>query len=172
MRNFMHLFAGLTLTAAASGAALAAERELILHGASTLPPWHIAIAGFEGPEKVLRGDAVTIPAPTNSQVPGSSVGARAGEVAGVPQALTLLWKDAWFASLRFDGASPLDLRAYAARGTLEFDLNVLDLDQGGIYFVRPGVLPQATLCGGRAQHAGQGLAAFVVFAGLLCTGQR
>jgi lysophospholipase L1-like esterase len=135
MRNFMHLFAGLTLTAAASGAALAAERELILHGASTLPPWHIAIAGFEGPEKVLRGDAVTIPAPTNSQVPGSSVGARAGEVAGVPQALTLLWKDAWFASLRFDGASPLDLRAYAARGTLEFDLNVLDLDQGGIYFV-------------------------------------
>lgn len=169
----MHLFAGLTL-AAASGATLAAERELILHGASTLPSWRVTIAGFEGPGQVLQGDAVTIPKPANSQVPGGSVGAHSGEVAGVPQALTLLWKDAWFAGLRFDGASALDLRAYAAGGTLEFDLNVLDLDQGGIYFSMRcgGVLPQAAFRSGGAQHAGQGLAASVVLAGLLCAGQR
>lgn len=135
MKNPAHVFATLALAAAASGEALAAERELMLHGPGILPSWHVTIAGFEGPEQVLQGDAVTIPKPANSQVPSGSVGARAGAVAGMPQALTLQWKDAWFASLRFDGASPLDLRPYVASGTVEFDLDVLELDQGGIYFI-------------------------------------
>lgn len=135
MKNFTHLFAALALAAVASGGALAAERELILHGATTLPSWHVTVAGFEGPEQILQGDTVTIPKPADSRVPSGSVGARAGELAGVPQALTLQWKDAWFASMRFDGAAPLDLRPYVAGGTVEFDINVLELDKGGIYFI-------------------------------------
>ena len=131
----MLLFAAAAMAAAASGTVLAAEGELVLHGARTLPSWHVTVAGFEGPEQVLQGDAVTIPKPANSQVRTGYVGARAGVVAGVPQALALQWKDAWIASLRFDGASPLDLRPYAAGGTVEFDLNVLELDKGGIYFI-------------------------------------
>ena len=135
MKNCTHLFSAVVLAAAASATAHAAERELILHGASTLSSWHVTVDGFEGPEQVLQGDSVTIPKPVNSQVPSGSVGARAGQVAGVPQALTLQWKDAWFASMRFDGAAPLDLRPYVEGGTVEFDLNVLELDKGGIYFI-------------------------------------
>lgn len=170
MKNFMCLFAAVALAAAASHTAHAAERELILHGARTLPSWHVTVAGFEGPEQVLQGDAVMIPKPANSQVPGASVGARAGELAGVPQALTLQWKDAWFASMRFDGAAPLDLRPYAAGGTVEFDLNVLELDKGGIYFIMrcgeecyrklPYVAAARSLQGKGWQHLSFSLACF------------
>lgn len=123
------------LLAACAGAAQAAdEGDIVLYGGKTLPPWHVTVSGFEGPGQVLKGKALTLPKPANSQAPGSKVGASVGKTAGRPGALTLQWKDAWYASLGFDGGAPLDLRSYTAGGTLEFDVNVADLANGGMYF--------------------------------------
>jgi lysophospholipase L1-like esterase len=134
MKESIRLIGAIALVAAAWGAQAADRRETILFDGKPLPSWRITVAGSEGPEQVLQGDSVTIPKPADSQVPSAAVGARAGKVDGKPGALTLHWKDAWFASLRFDVGAPLDLRPYLAGGTLEFDINVLDLDRGGIYF--------------------------------------
>ena len=170
MKNFLCMVAAAGLAALAPNAVRAAQRDIVLHGTKTLPPWHVTVAGFEGPEQVLQGDAVTIPKPADSQAPGASVGARAGQVAGVPKALTLHWKDAWFASLRFNGGKALDLQPYLGGGTLEFDLNVLELDKGGIYFVMrcgeecyrklPFVLPARAMQGKGWRHLSFPLSCF------------
>ena len=49
-------------------------------------------------------------------------------------ALTLHWKDAWYAALRLEGGTPMDLRPYVAGGTLEFDLDVMDMARAGLSF--------------------------------------
>jgi len=46
--------------------------------------------------------------------------------------LLLDWSDAWQATLRIESREPLDLRPYLG-GTLEFDLDVAELDKGGLY---------------------------------------
>ncbi|CAN7249531.1 GDSL-type esterase/lipase family protein [Pseudoduganella sp. LjRoot289] len=148
----------------------ASKGEILLYSGKPLQSWQATVAGFEGPEQVLRGDALTLPKPADSQVPGGSVGARAGQVAGKRGALTLQWKSAWYAGLRLDGGTPLDLRDYTARGTLEFDLNVVELAEGGIYFTMrcgpecdrklPYVLPGRALQGKGWQHLSFSLACF------------
>jgi lysophospholipase L1-like esterase len=110
------------------------RRELKLYDGKPLSSWHVTVAGFEGPEQVLKGDAVTIPKPANSQIPNGVVGARMSGKAGERDALTLHWKDAWYAGLRLEGGQPLDLLPYIAGGTLEFDVNVAELAHGGITF--------------------------------------
>ena len=131
---FVHLFLLADLSGAASPAQGAAGNEMVLYAGKPLPSWHVTVAGFESPEQVLRGDALTLPKPADSNTPKGMVAARAGQVAGKPGALTLEWNDAWYAGLRLDGGAPLDLRGYTARGTLEFDINVQELSRGGIYF--------------------------------------
>jgi len=143
---------------------------LTLYGGAPLASWHVTLAGFEGSPQVLEGGSVTIPKPADSRVPGGAVGARRGEVEGKPDALTLQWKDAWYASLRLDGGAPLDLRSYTTDGTLEFDINVAELSSGGIYFtMRCGadcnrklayVLPGRELQGKGWQHLSFPLSCF------------
>jgi beta-glucosidase len=116
MKNSLRLFAALLLAAAGAGAHAAGEAETVLYGGRPLPSWSVAISGPEAPA-------------------GGVAGLRIAEVDGKPAALALEWKDAWFAGVRFDGGTPLDLRPYAAGGTLEFDINVRELAKGGIYFV-------------------------------------
>ncbi|UGQ44564.1 GDSL-type esterase/lipase family protein [Massilia endophytica] len=117
------------ITAAALAAtvplACAQNRELILYNGKPLPSWSVMVAGTEGPEQVLRADSPAV---------NGRVSARAGEVAGRHDALSLQWKDAWFSGLRLDGGAPLDLRPFTGDGTLEFDIHVTDLSEGGIYF--------------------------------------
>jgi lysophospholipase L1-like esterase len=123
-----------TLSICALSAQADEQRELNLFDGKPLPSLHVTVAGFEGPEQVLDGDAVTVPKPADSRIPDGVVGARRSGKADARDALTLHWKDAWFASLRFDSVQPLDLRSYIADGTLEFDINVVELDKGGIMF--------------------------------------
>ncbi|MGW8392627.1 GDSL-type esterase/lipase family protein [Pseudoduganella sp. HUAS MS19] len=105
----------LLLAAAGADACAASASEFVLFAGKPAPAWSATIGGFEAP-------------------PAASVALRIGEVEGRQGALALQWKDNWFSALRLEGGPPLDLRPFAAGGTLEFDLNVIDSSQGGIYF--------------------------------------
>jgi lysophospholipase L1-like esterase len=154
----------------APSAHAADQREFALYAGKPLSSWHVTVASFEGPEQVLDGGAVTVTKPANPMLPDSLVGARMSGKDGKRDVLTLHWKDAWFASLRIDGGQPLDLRPYTTDGTLEFDVNVVDLAKGGIYFtIRCGpecnrkvqyVLPGRALAGKGWQHLAFSMACF------------
>jgi lysophospholipase L1-like esterase len=159
------LSGGLPSAHAASGAGMT------LYDGKPLPSWQVMVSGFEGPEQALQGESLTLPKPANSAAPNGVVSVRAGTVAGKPGALTLRWKDAWHAGVRLDGGAPLDLRPYTSEGTLEFDINVADLADGGIYFTMrcgpecnrkvPYVLPARALQGKGWQHLSFALSCFV-----------
>lgn len=116
-----------------------------------MPSWSVSIGGLEAS-------------------PAGMAGIRVDEVAGRQGALALQWKDVWSTSLRFDGGAPLDLRSYTANGTLEFDINVQELEKGGIYVVMrcgpecyrkvPFVLPGQALQGKGWQHLAFPLSCF------------
>lgn len=91
--------------------------------------WQIAVTDFEG-EARLVGDRVIVPKPPSPRVPDSHVAARRSD----DGALTLQFSSTWIAQLRWQGGRPLDLNPYLAQGTVEFDLNVIDLAHGGIKF--------------------------------------
>jgi beta-glucosidase len=65
--------------------------------------------------------------------PNAAIEARLAPRADGVDALGLRWRDAWFATLRIEGA-PLDLRPYLADGVLSFDLKVNELAEGGLAF--------------------------------------
>lgn len=151
MGNTLKLFAGLILAAACAAAHAAEGRAIPLFAGKPLPSWSIALGGLEAP-------------------PSGEAGLRVGEVAGKQGALMLQWKDVCFTSLRIAGGEALDLRPYSPGGTLEFDINVQDLEKGGIYFVmRCGtecyrklayVLPGKALQGEGWRHLSFSLACF------------
>lgn len=91
--------------------------------------WQIAVTDFEG-EALLTSDRVTVPKPAQPRVPASRVAAARGDDGLV----TLQFTNSWIAQLRWQGGAPLDLRRYLARGTVEFDLDVVDLARGGMKF--------------------------------------
>jgi lysophospholipase L1-like esterase len=91
--------------------------------------WQIAVTDFEG-EARLDTDRVTVPKPANPRVPNSRVAARRGD----DGALTLQFSNTWIAQLRWREGTPLNLDAYLPQGTVEFDINVIDLAHGGIKF--------------------------------------
>lgn len=91
--------------------------------------WRIAVTDFEG-EALLTGERVTVPKPAQPRVPASRVAARQGD----DGALTLQFSNSWIAQLRWQGGPPLDLRPYLPQGTVEFDLDVIDLAHGGLKF--------------------------------------
>jgi alpha-L-fucosidase 2 len=102
---------------------------LSLYDGQPLAGWHLAVGDFNG-QKDFDGDTrlVSTPAPgmPDSQVSAQTV---------APDALRLHWKDAWYASLHLSGGAPLDLRPFLAEGTLEFDLKVGDMADGGLSVV-------------------------------------
>lgn len=157
-------------TAPVSGTRVADNNALIVYAGQPRASWHITVADFEG-QQTLSGATVTVPKSANPKVPDSQVGARVSGKEGQTDALTLQWKDAWYASLRVDGGTPLDLRPYAADGTLEFDLDVKDMAKGGLTFAMscgkdcgrklPYVLPSRALAGKGWQHLSFSMACFV-----------
>ena len=106
-----------------------APDEIALYAARPLIGWHWLVTDLEG-QQALTGNSVTVPKPASPRVPDSRVTARINDDAAV----TLQFKDSWIAQLRIEGGAPLDLRPYLAEGSLEFDLNVVELAQGGLKF--------------------------------------
>lgn len=94
-----------------------------------LKGWSIAVTDFEGEAK-LTGERVTVPKPAKPRVPASHVAARRAD----DGALTLQFSNSWIAQLRWQDGQPLNLNPYLSAGTVEFDLDVVDLAQGGIKF--------------------------------------
>ena len=70
---------------------------------------------------------------TDPKMPNGVVEARRTSRMGADDALGLVWRDAWFATLRIDSQA-LDLRPYLAEGIISFDLKVNELAQGGLAF--------------------------------------
>ena len=91
--------------------------------------WQIVVTDFEGEAK-LTGDRVTVPKPANPRVPNSHVAARRS----ADGAVTLQFSNTWIAQARWQDGAPLNLNPYLAEGTVEFDLNVVDLAKGGMKF--------------------------------------
>jgi lysophospholipase L1-like esterase len=91
--------------------------------------WQIVVTDFEGEAK-LTGERVTVPKPANPRVPNSHVAARRSD----DGALTLQFSNTWIAQARWQDGPALDLRPYLDQGSIEFDLNVIDLANGGMKF--------------------------------------
>ena len=69
---------------------------------------------------------------TGDRLVVGQLGVTASSRDGVRDAVMFDWKDRWEGVLRFESPQSLDLRAFVARGTLEFDLDVAELAHGGI----------------------------------------
>ncbi len=94
---------------------------------------HVELADFES-HVALTGDRVIIPTRAQPRVPGSHVEARVSSKDRPDDALTMQWKDAWYASLRIELAQPADLRPFLADGAFEFDLDAVDMARSGLTF--------------------------------------
>ncbi|MEK8045232.1 GDSL-type esterase/lipase family protein [Ideonella margarita] len=89
-------------------------------------PW--TVTDFEG-RAALTGAQVVVPKPAQPRVPASRVTAtQANGTVG------LQFKDSWIAQLRLEDGPPLDLRPYLAEGTLEMDIDVREMADGGLKF--------------------------------------
>ena len=144
--------------------------ELLIYSSRPLESWHVTIADFEA-QQVLTGTSAQVPKPAQPKVAASQVGVRASDKDAPLDALTLSWKDAWYASLRLEGGTPLDLRPYVPKGVLAFDVNVKDLAQGGLSFkincgkncdrTVPYLVPARALAGKGWQHLAFSMSCFV-----------
>ena len=151
-------------------AAGAKPKELVLFGVGADPSLQVWVADFEARTQLADSPAV-VPKPSNPRVPASAVSARRSTREGERDVLTLQWTDAWSASLRLEAGKPLDLRPFLKDGTLEFDLNVLEMARGGLTFTvscgegctrkLPYVLASRALQGKGWQHMAFALSCFV-----------
>jgi lysophospholipase L1-like esterase len=121
---------GISLAACAAGAGAQAGVDDLVILPAPASAWRIVVGHWES-EAELKGDSVVAPRPTAEYASASHVGASARGSGGRREALLFEWKDLWQASLRVESGQPLDLRPYLG-GTLEFDLDVADLAQGGV----------------------------------------
>ena len=115
-----------------SGSAVAAALpDLPLFVGRPAPGLSVDVADMEG-HAVLDGAAVTVSKPERPRVPGSRVQARRIAKERDGEALQLQWQDAWYAGIRLESATPLDLRPYLAEGALEFEVRSDDLSRSGL----------------------------------------
>ncbi|HEV8313027.1 MAG TPA: GDSL-type esterase/lipase family protein [Burkholderiaceae bacterium] len=121
---------GISLAACAAGAGAQAGVDDLVILPAPASAWRIVVGHWES-QAELKGDSVVAPRPTAEYAGASHVGASARGSGGRREALLFEWKDLWQASLRVESGQPLDLRPYLG-GTLEFDLDVADLAQGGV----------------------------------------
>lgn len=157
------------LAGCASTAKPGGSNELVLFDGRPHAGLRVQVADFEGQQE-LTGATATVPKPAKPRVPESQVSARVSGKASASDALTMQWKGTWFASLRFIADQPMDLRPYLPKGTLEFDVNAVDMAKAGLTFAMgcgkdcgrklPYVLPSRALQGKGWQHLSFSLQCF------------
>jgi lysophospholipase L1-like esterase len=162
------LAAGL-MSACSTPPAPANADELALFAGRLSPGLRLTVADFER-EVTLTGDSATVPKPAAPQVAPSHVSARRSAKEG-GEAVTLQWKDAWYAALRIESEQPLDLRPFVDAGTLEFDVRSEDLSRGGLSIAMSCgkdctrkvnyVLPSRSLAGKGWKHLAFSMQCFV-----------
>lgn len=126
------MFASLTLIALSAWAAPEPD-ELVIYSSRPFEAAHVTVADSEA-QQVLNGPSALVPKAPQPKVPGSRVSVHVSGKDAADDALTLQWKDTWYAGLRVEGGAPVDLRPYLAQGVLAFDMDVKDLAQGGLSF--------------------------------------
>ncbi len=122
------LFAASLVVCAADARAKAGTDLVILPAPASA--WRITVGHWEG-QAELTGSSVVAPRPTAEYARDSHLSASAEGRGGRRNTLQFEWKDLWLATLRIESPQPLDLRPYLD-GTLELDLDVADMAQGGI----------------------------------------
>lgn len=132
------LSASAALTCATTGAQAAdappaPADELRVFVGQPMKGYQLTIGDFER-SAPLTGDRADSPPAPKPETPNTRISARRSGKDGARDAVTMSWQDTWYASLRVTGDTPVDLRPYLAHGTLEFDINVKDLSQGGLSF--------------------------------------
>ncbi len=125
------LAAALTTAPAMSASNTPAELRLLTATGALAAPGRITIVDMEG-EAVLGNTALVVPKPDKPQVPESKVSARRSAHKSQADAVTLEWRDAWYAAVRLQFDQAMDLRGYLEQGTLEFDFNAHDLAKAGL----------------------------------------
>ncbi|MEK8033845.1 GDSL-type esterase/lipase family protein [Ideonella sp. DXS29W] len=86
----------------------------------------VTILDHEG-QAPLGNEPLVVPKPAKPQVPASEVRALRNGAA-----IALHYKEAWYAAIRFESETPIDLSGYLAQGTLEFDVRSDDLAHSGL----------------------------------------
>ncbi len=129
--------------------------------AGAAPRWNVVLADFDS-NLLLAGDSVVLPRVDKPHGENNHVEAHVSGMKTKHDALTMKWSDAWYASLRFDAAQPVDLRPFLADGAVEFDLDAVDMAKAGLTFVvgcgadcgrkLPYVVPSRALTGKGWQH--------------------
>ncbi len=92
----------------------------------------LVVTDFEGRAE-LEGASVTVPKPAQPRVPESRVQARRLLQDAPAGAVALSFHRSWIAMLKLEGGAPADLRPFLG-GTLEFDLRVDSMAEGGLKF--------------------------------------
>ena len=75
-----------------------------------------------------------VPKVAGGSAPNAQVTVVKSDKSSAGDALTFSWKDAWRASLNFETKNPINISDYMSNGLVEFDLNVIDLEKGGLNF--------------------------------------
>jgi len=109
------------------------QHVLKLYESGLLPNARILI---ESPvaQQVLTGAEASVPKVADSSAPDSHVSVAKTEKNTAGDALTFSWKNSWRAGLSFEVKDGINLNDYIAEGVVEFDLNVIDLKNGGLAF--------------------------------------
>ena len=165
-RAVAHWMLTLSWMILASTSASAAESLRVEPGSR----WKVTLADFDS-NLPMTGDVVVLPRAADPHGANNHVEARVTSRRSRRDALTMKWSDAWYASLRFEAAQPVDLRPFLARGALEFDLDAVDMAKAGLTFVvgcgpdcerkLPWVVPSRALAGKGWQHLSIPMRCFV-----------
>jgi len=89
------------------------------------------VAAHQQSQLELTGDSVVVPQPGAQRGPSSHLHVSVLSNCGLRESVLFDWDDPWQATLRIESREPLDLRPYLG-GALEFDLDVAELDKGGL----------------------------------------
>ncbi|HEX6706202.1 MAG TPA: cellulase family glycosylhydrolase [Albitalea sp.] len=115
--------------AACAGAWAQASPDIVMLPALA-SAWRTVVGHWEG-QAELTGDTVAAPKPTAEWARSGRAAAAAVGKDGRREAMLFDWQDLWYSTLRIESRQPLDLRPYMG-GTLEFDLDVVELAKGGV----------------------------------------
>ena len=141
--RFPLLGSALAMLAACAGTPAHSGTDLTLLPARAAD-WRIVV-GHRERQVELTGDSIVVPPLQADTAHASTLAASASASNGQRETLTLEWKEQWPAMLRVESRQPLDMRPYLG-GTLEFDLDVLDLQKRGALRVKVS-------CGGNCERS-------------------
>ena len=85
-------------------------------------------------QQELIDSKANVPKIAGSSAPNAEVTVVKSDKNSKGDALTFSWKDSWRASLNFETKNPINISEYMSAGVVEFDLKVIDLENGGLAF--------------------------------------